>query len=158
MRKLCKCGENRKGCVMSFPYQCLATAALTSCPAGLAGICRLTSLPSPYTPNTHTHTHIRKEPHSWSHGAHSLAGAGSLTSLSPSIIHRHTLVHHLKAGGPFPFRGPPALHILPFLSKWLFLKSSSAFHRKAIREAFKPLRLGLFELDGRLENVTGNTS
>lgn len=39
--------ENRKGCVMSFPYQCLATALLTSCPAGLAGICWLTLLPSP---------------------------------------------------------------------------------------------------------------
>lgn len=46
-------GENRKGCVMSFPYQCLATALLTSCPAGPAGICRLTLLPSPTQTATH---------------------------------------------------------------------------------------------------------
>lgn len=56
--KVLQDGENRKGCVMSFPYQCLATAILASCPHGLTGICRLTPLPSPCSANTHTNSAV----------------------------------------------------------------------------------------------------
>lgn len=39
--------------VWCLPYQCLTAAILTSCPPGLTGICCLTLLPSPSTPNMH---------------------------------------------------------------------------------------------------------
>lgn len=55
VRKGSQRGENRKGRVMSLPYQCLATAVPASCLAGLAGICGLTPVPSPFTAQ-HTHT------------------------------------------------------------------------------------------------------
>lgn len=113
-----QCGENRKGCVMSFPYQCLVTAILTSCPAGLAGICRLTPLPSPCTPNTHTQT---------------------ATHFALLLMSRYWLVYqvfphsltrgyaHASSKELFPLCAPPALYTscLSF-SKRLFLKSSSA--------------------------------
>lgn len=53
VRKVCTVVKTGKA-VMSFPYQCLDTAILTSCPAGLPGICRLTPLPSPHNTNSYT--------------------------------------------------------------------------------------------------------
>lgn len=109
-----QCGENRKGCVMSFPYQCLATAILTSCPAGLTGICRLTPLPSPYATNTHTHTNSYTLCSPVKHTHKQVLTHLPGLSLSHSWIHTHA---SSKAGEVFPFCGPPALHILLFLSK-----------------------------------------
>ncbi len=89
-----QCGENRKGCVMGFPYQCLATAILTSCPAGLAGICRLTPLPSPDTPDPQADGHTCEL-------CSSQAGTASFTGSVFSLTCGYTLMHHLRQGSCF---------------------------------------------------------
>lgn len=67
---------------MSFPYQCLATAILPSCPAGPTCICRLTPLPSPHTANTHGGTHFTS--------SYTLSGRYWLDYAA--------LMHHLRQG------------------------------------------------------------
>lgn len=112
---------------MSFPYQCLATAILTSCPAGLTGICRLTPLPSPYTPNTHAQTAT-------------LASSNTSTSryryksFSHSITRGH--VHHPRKGNCFlSIAHRLYTSCLSFPSNFSS-RAPGSFHRKAICEAF----------------------
>lgn len=117
-----QCGENRKGCVMSFPYQCLSTAILTSCPAGLTGICRLTPLPSPYT---HTHTN-----------SYTCELCTLMSRYSPGRTRGHTHASS-KAGELFPLCGPAAFTHPAFSFQVTFSsRAPRSFHHKAICEAF----------------------
>lgn len=89
--------ENRKGCLMSFPYQCLAAAILSSCLAGPTGICRLTPLPSLCTANTHMAHFLPRNTHSWAGSGSTalplciISGGGSASSL-PSVGLEHPVL------------------------------------------------------------------
>lgn len=99
---------------MGFSYRCLATAILTSCPPSLTGICRLTPLSSAYTPNTHTNSHACELCTLVEQTQEKVLA--QLPGLSPSLTYGYAHASS-KAGELFPLCSPPALHILPFLSK-----------------------------------------
>lgn len=120
---------------MSFPYQCLATAILTSCPPGLTGICRLTPLPSPYTPDTHTNSYICELcTHVEQTHVKVLTQLPGLSSLSHMW---DTLMHRLRQGSCFlsaahRFNTP----CLSFPTDFSSRAPQSFHHHKAIHKAF----------------------